>query len=156
MEQGQDIDPGVIMKFYEISQRFMRFAVGTVLILAAGACGSGGSGDGGTPPATPPASVTLTIAKAGVGTGTVTSNPAGINCGTTCTLTVSSGTVVTLTAAPTPNNTLTDWADLSGGQRHLCRHGHGQSNCYTYVYHVIGKSNAGVHARGNRNWGYHL
>lgn len=100
------------MKFYEISQRFMRFAVGTVLILAAGACGSGGSGDGGTPPATPPASVTLTIAKAGVGTGTVTSNPAGINCGTTCTLTVSSGTVVTLTAAPTPNNTLTDWGGI--------------------------------------------
>lgn len=71
-------------------------------------CGTGG---GDTPPATPPpaASVTLTVTTAGTGTGLVTSNPAGLNCGTTCTLTVTSGTVVTLTASPASGNTLTSW-----------------------------------------------
>ncbi len=82
--------------------------LGVLLLLSA--CGS----DGGEtpPPAAPPASVTLTVATAGGGTGVVTSNPAGINCGTACTLTVASGTVVTLTAAPAPSNTLTDWGGL--------------------------------------------
>lgn len=57
----------------------------------------------------PPVSVTLTVATNGTGTGTVTSNPSGINCGAACILTVNSGTVVTLTAAPSPNNTLSSW-----------------------------------------------
>jgi ELWxxDGT repeat protein len=76
------------------------------ILLALGGCSSGGSE---TPPAAPPASVTLTIAKAGNGTGTITSNPAVINCGATCTLTASSGTVLTLIATPAQNNTLSDW-----------------------------------------------
>ena len=83
-----------------------RLAVVAVMALLA-ACGTGG-GDTPPPPASA-ASVTLTVATAGGGTGTVTSNPAGLNCGATCTLTVPSETVVTLTAAPAPNNTLTDW-----------------------------------------------
>lgn len=80
------------------------------MMLLMSACSSGG-GDT-TPSAAPPASVTLTVAKAGGGTGMVTSTPAGINCGVTCTLTVSSGTAVTLTAAPAPNNTLADWGGV--------------------------------------------
>jgi len=43
---------------------------------------------------------TLTVNKAGTGTGTVTSVPVGINCGTDCAETYDGGTVVTLTAAP--------------------------------------------------------
>ena len=43
----------------------------------------------------------LTVSKLGTGTGTVTSNPAGINCGATCGPTpFNAGTVVTLTASP--------------------------------------------------------
>src|SRR5205807_1525829 len=43
---------------------------------------------------------TLTVTKAGTGNGTVTSDPAGINCGATCSAAFDSGTVVTLTATP--------------------------------------------------------
>jgi FG-GAP-like repeat len=47
----------------------------------------------------PPSGVPLTVNKAGTGSGTVTSNPGGINCGSTCTASYASGTVVTLTAS---------------------------------------------------------
>ena len=53
----------------------------------------------------------VTVAKAGSGRGTVTS-AAGINCGTTCTTTVASGTTVTLAAQPAAGSTFTGW---SGG-----------------------------------------
>ena len=42
----------------------------------------------------------LTVEKTGIGGGTVTSTPAGINCGSTCGSTYDYGTVVTLTATP--------------------------------------------------------
>lgn len=77
--------------------------VGLLLVLAG--CSSGGTGAPPPPPIVAP-SVTLTVAK--VGNGTVTSS-SGINCGASCTLTVSSGTVVTLIAAPQPGHTLTNW-----------------------------------------------
>jgi hypothetical protein len=53
---------------------------------------------------------TLTVAKAGTGSGTVTSNPAGINCGTTCSATYDEGTLVTLSASPDSNSTFTGWS----------------------------------------------
>jgi hypothetical protein len=53
---------------------------------------------------------TLTVAKAGTGSGTVTSNPAGINCGTTCSASYDEGTLVTLSASPDSNSTFTGWS----------------------------------------------
>src|SRR5204863_9158206 len=44
--------------------------------------------------------------------GTVTGAPAGISCGTDCSEPYASGTVVTLTAAPTTGSAFTGW---SGG-----------------------------------------
>ena len=44
---------------------------------------------------------TLTVAKAGTGTGTVTSNPAGLNCGATCMRDFPKDSSVVLTAAAT-------------------------------------------------------
>ena len=41
---------------------------------------------------------TLSVSRVGTGTGTVTSSPTGINCGSTCTTTLNSGTDVTLIA----------------------------------------------------------
>ena len=47
-------------------------------------------------------SFTLSVSKTGlIGSGTVTSSDGGINCGTTCSASYNSGTVVTLTATPT-------------------------------------------------------
>jgi hypothetical protein len=54
----------------------------------------------------------LTVAKAGTGAGNVTSNLAGLNCGTDCNELVNYGTTVTLTAAPTTGSTFGGW---SGG-----------------------------------------
>ena len=51
----------------------------------------------------------LTITKAGTGSGTVTSNPAGINCGNTCLASYNSGTSVTLTATSTVGSIFTGW-----------------------------------------------
>src|SRR5207244_4748645 len=52
------------------------------------------------------------VSKAGAGTGTVTSTPAGITCGASCAGSYPSGTAVTLTATPATGSTFAGW---SGG-----------------------------------------
>jgi hypothetical protein len=59
-----------------------------------------------------PQTFPLTVNKSGTGSGTVTSNPGGINCGPTCTASYNSGTVVTLTATPAAGSVFAGW---SGG-----------------------------------------
>lgn len=55
------------------------------------------------------------MTKAGTGTGTVTSSPAGINCGSTCVASYASGTTVTLTASAGSKSRFTGWSgDCSG------------------------------------------
>ena len=56
----------------------------------------------------------LTVSKSGSGSGTVTSSPAGISCGATCTANFDHGTVVTLTAAPGPNSKAVVWGSCPG------------------------------------------
>ena len=58
--------------------------------------------------AVPP--VQLVVKNAGTGTGTVTSSPSGINCGTTCSASFAPGTAVTLTATPSAGSTFAGWA----------------------------------------------
>ena len=57
---------------------------------------------------------TLTVRKTGSGRGTVTSSPAGINCGATCAYTFGGGMSVTLTATPATNSNFIKWRGLSG------------------------------------------
>ncbi len=103
---------------------------GTVVTLTAGALtGSTFTGWGGSCSGTGGCTVTmdaaktvtagftlqqfpLTITKMGGGTGTVTSSPAGISCGATCTANFAYGTPVTLTATPANGSTFAGW---SGG-----------------------------------------
>src|SRR5262249_40010223 len=62
--------------------------------------------------ATAPQTFGLAVVKAGTGSGTVTSAPAGITCGTTCSGNYASGTAVGLTATPATGPTFSGW---SGG-----------------------------------------
>lgn len=64
---------------------------------------------------TAPVTYTLTIVKAGTGSGTVTSSPAGINCGATCTATFPAGSSVQLTAAAAAGSTFTGWSGDATG-----------------------------------------
>lgn len=53
---------------------------------------------------------TYALTVAVTGSGTVSSSPAGINCGTDCTETYTSGTSVTLTATPATGYTFSGWS----------------------------------------------
>jgi hypothetical protein len=77
------------------------------------------SGDGSNPAATsntlfqevslPPGMVSLTTAKIGFGSGTVTSYPIGISCGSSCVSNFVSGSPVTLTATPAAGSEFRGW-----------------------------------------------
>jgi phospholipase C len=68
----------------------------------------GGGGGGGNGP-------NLTVSLAGNGQGAVTSSPAGINCGTTCSASFTSGTSVSLTAAPVAGSSFGGWSGACTG-----------------------------------------
>ncbi len=58
----------------------------------------------------PPGSFNLMVSKSGTGAGTVTSSPAGIDCGSDCSETLQDGSSVTLTATPAAGSSFTAWS----------------------------------------------
>ncbi|KJU83032.1 secreted protein containing DUF1566, partial [Candidatus Magnetobacterium bavaricum] len=64
--------------------------------------------------------VNLAISKSGTGSGTVTSSPAGINCGSTCSASFATGTSVTLTATADSGSTFTGWSGDCSGTTSTC------------------------------------
>lgn len=60
-------------------------------------------------------SYTLSVAKSGSGAGTVTSLPAGIDCGSACSQGYTSGTSVTLTAVAAAGSTFAGWSGACTG-----------------------------------------
>ena len=65
------------------------------------------------------ASYLVTVSKSGMGSGTVTSAPAGIDCGSTCSASFAAGNV-TLTAAPGAGSTFASWTGACAGQGAAC------------------------------------
>jgi uncharacterized repeat protein (TIGR01451 family) len=57
----------------------------------------------------------LTVARSGAGTGAITSAPAGISCGATCTAGFPPGTAVTLTPTPAAGSAFTAWSGACSG-----------------------------------------
>ncbi|MBX7188305.1 MAG: hypothetical protein K1X27_01790 [Solirubrobacterales bacterium] len=87
-------------------------------------------GDGTTADRTTPAPVTgiasaerqtLAVVKKGEGTGTISSIPAGINCGSTCSGTFSPGAAVTLTTSAGPGSAFTGWSGACAGSGSTCQ-----------------------------------
>lgn len=62
----------------------------------------------------------INVTKAGTGSGTVVSNPAGINCGSICADTFDQGESVTLTAAPAGGNLFAGWSGACTGTSLTC------------------------------------
>jgi hypothetical protein len=58
---------------------------------------------------------TIVVNKTGSGTGTVTSNTGGIDCGSTCNATYAANTVVTLSASANTDSTFTGWSGPCSG-----------------------------------------
>ena len=57
----------------------------------------------------------LTVSKSGSGAGTVTSTPAGINCGATCEAEFDEGTEVTLSQSAAAGSQFTEWSGACSG-----------------------------------------
>ena len=60
-------------------------------------------------------SYTLSVSRQGTGTGTVSSLPAGINCGTSCSADFVAGAPITLTATPAVGSSFTGWTGACVG-----------------------------------------
>jgi YVTN family beta-propeller protein len=66
-------------------------------------------------------SFTLSVAAAGTGSGTVTSNPSGINCGATCSASFEQGAQVTLTAVAGNGSTFAGWSGAGCSDTGTCQ-----------------------------------
>ncbi|CDH45591.1 exported hypothetical protein [Candidatus Contendobacter odensis Run_B_J11] len=73
------------------------------------------SADSGQVKTTTPALVTLIVSRLGDGSGTVTSLPAGMDCGATCEAHFYPNALVTLTATPTAGSTFYGWGGGCNG-----------------------------------------
>ena len=104
------------------------------------------AGCGGSSSSTPPpSSFQLSIQAAGAGGGTISSNPAGINCGPTCSASFTSGSQVTLTETAGTNSSFGGWAGGGcSGNSPTCAE---QTSARSTRQHVLGRVNsAAIHA----------
>lgn len=62
----------------------------------------------------------LSVTKTNAAYGTVTSSPAGISCGTSCSFQYNSGTAVTLTAKPSKGRKFAGWTGACTGSKATC------------------------------------
>jgi uncharacterized repeat protein (TIGR01451 family) len=99
----------------------LHYGVGILVSVAAGTYSNSASADstmvavtasGATAPVTVTAAPMLTVARSGAGSGSVSSDVGGIDCGSTCSASYATGSQVTLTATPATGSAFAGW---SGG-----------------------------------------
>lgn len=84
-----------------------------------------------------PTSYALSVTRAGTGSGTVTSSPAGIDCGSTCSAEYASGTSVTLTAAAASGSTFGGWSGACSGTGASCTVSMSQAQSVTATFDPV-------------------
>src|SRR5206468_585671 len=62
-----------------------------------------------TPVGSVPVTRSLVVTNAGAGRGAVTTNPSGIDCGSTCSTSFADGALVSLVATPSPGSVFVGW-----------------------------------------------
>ena len=97
-------------------------ASGTAYYYLVKAANSGGSSDPSNQSSatTAPGTETISVSRIGTGTGGITSSPAGIDCGASCSASFASGEPVTLTAIPAANSTFAGWSGACSGTAPTC------------------------------------
>lgn len=85
-----------------------------LICLVLSSCG----GTASSPP--PPGSFQLSVQASGAGGGTITSNPAGITCGQSCSASFATGTQITLTEAAGANSSFAGWSGGCSGSNSTC------------------------------------
>lgn len=93
----------------------------------------------------------ISVSKTGAGTGTVTSNPAGISCGSSCTASFNTGSTVTLTAAAVSGSTFGGWSGCSSTSGTSCNVTMNAAQAVTATFHLqntfqlsVGKTGEGT------------
>ena len=86
-----------------------------VLATDASANLSGYSNTASSTTSTPPIQFSVTVSRAGTGTGSVTSAPTGVSCGSVCTFNYAQNTTVTLTAAASAGSSFAGWSGSCTG-----------------------------------------
>jgi len=103
------------------SNRIIIRALSTIasiaVIVALSACGGGGGGSNAT---TPPVVESAALAVSTSNGGTIVSTPSGISCGTNCSVSYDTGTVVTLTATPATGYSFYGWSGACTGTTATC------------------------------------
>jgi hypothetical protein len=92
----------MLMGWRAVRSGFVIATVAVAVVLA-------GLGAAGAASFSSTATYTLTVSKSGSGSGTVTSSPAGIDCGTVCSATFAQGTYVWLTTQPDGKSDFSGW-----------------------------------------------
>jgi hypothetical protein len=90
----------------------------------------------------------LTVSKAGTGGGTVTSNPAGINCGSDCSEAYPSG-MVELTATPDATSEFAGWSGACTNSTGTCTVTMDQARSVTATFNALPTNTLTVTKNGN-------
>ncbi len=90
----------------------------------------------------------LSVNKAGDGTGTVASNPPGIDCGSICVNTFDIGSSVTLTATPAAGSSFSVWGGNCSGTDPICTVTMDSMKTATAYFDVTGKKTLWVTKTG--------